>query len=71
MAWGWEKISLMSSQLSAFLGHQVMVNFQAGGADNFEAAVAEHQIINLLDGARGAVFQGKHPHSHRTRSQWH
>lgn len=48
-------------QLSALLGHQVMVNFQAGGADNFEAAVAEHQIINLLDGARGAVFQGKHP----------
>ena len=60
MAWGWRRF-LDVLQLSALLGHQVMVNFQAGGADNFEAAVAEHQIINLLDGARVLFSKGSTP----------
>ncbi len=60
MAWGWEKISLMSSSLVPFFGHQVVVHLQPGGADDLKAAVAEHQVIDLLDGAAKLFSRGEH-----------
>ena len=47
-------------QLGALFGHQVVVHLQPGGADDLEAAVAEHQVVDLLHRAGGAVLQGEH-----------
>ncbi len=47
-------------QLGALFGQQIVVHLQPGGADDLKAAVAEHQVIDLLDGAGGAVFQRQH-----------
>ena len=48
------------AHLSALLGHQVVVDLQPGGADDLEAAVAQHQVIDLFHRTGGAVFQGQH-----------